>query len=149
VSVREVARRARISEAVVYQRYPTKAHLFFAATVPQTLHLEGLVAAPGDGLSVAEKLEEIALVIMGRFREVPPILVQLATHPDFDLGQLARHHPESAFCHNRQGLVQLLESQRAPSKAMAGDVAPGSLTPVCRPAQPGFPRASGRAWGQV
>jgi hypothetical protein len=33
-SSRDIARRAGISEAVVYQRHPTKAHLFFAAMVP-------------------------------------------------------------------------------------------------------------------
>jgi Bacterial regulatory proteins, tetR family len=33
-STREIARRAGISEAIIYQRHATKVHLFFAAMVP-------------------------------------------------------------------------------------------------------------------
>ena len=66
-STREIARRAGISEAVIYQRHPTKAHLFFAAMVPPASNVEDLLSAPADDLSVLEQLEEIALGMMEYF----------------------------------------------------------------------------------
>jgi AcrR family transcriptional regulator len=45
-STREIARRAGISEAVIYQRHATKAHLFFAAMVPPGLERGGAALSP-------------------------------------------------------------------------------------------------------
>ena len=78
-STREIAHRAGISEAVIYQRHPTKAHLFFAAMVPPALNVEDLLSIPADDLSVAQQLEGIALGMMRYFREVIPILMRLVT----------------------------------------------------------------------
>jgi AcrR family transcriptional regulator len=39
---RDIARRAGISEAVISQRYPTKAHLFFAAMAPPASNVAAL-----------------------------------------------------------------------------------------------------------
>jgi AcrR family transcriptional regulator len=50
-STRDIARRAGISEAVIYQRHPTKADLFFAAMVPRALNVEDLFSAPANDLS--------------------------------------------------------------------------------------------------
>ena len=51
-STREIARRAGISESVIYQRHPTKAHLFFAAMVPPALNVEALLSASADDRGV-------------------------------------------------------------------------------------------------
>jgi AcrR family transcriptional regulator len=128
VSTREIARRAGVSEAVIYQRYPTKTHLFFAAMIPQALNVEGLVARLPDGLSVVEQLEEIALGIMRHFREVVPILVQLVTHPGFDLEQLAEQHPHSGLCRLHQGLAQFLRSHGVHGRVSVNHVEPAALT---------------------
>jgi AcrR family transcriptional regulator len=125
---REIARRAGISEAVIYQRHPTKAHLFFAAMVPPASDVEDLLSAPANGLSVVEQLERIALGMMGYFREVMPILMRLVTHPEFDLEKFAQRHPDSPFGRMHLGLIQHLESQRERGSIAAENVGPAALT---------------------
>lgn len=127
-SAREIARRAGISEAVIYQRHPTKAHLFFAAMVPPALNVQDLLAAPANDLSVLEQLEGIALGMMEYFREVVPILMLLVTHPEFDLEKFAQRHPDSPFGRVHLGLIQYLESQREGGRIVAENVGTGALT---------------------
>jgi AcrR family transcriptional regulator len=127
-STREIARRAGISEAVIYQRHPTKAHLFFAAMVPPAVNVEALLAAPRSGLTVVEQLEEIALGMMEYFREVTPILLRLMTHPEFDLKAFARRHPQSPFSHMHHGLIQYLVSQGDRKKIVAEHAGPAAFT---------------------
>ena len=125
---REIARRAGISEAVIYQRHPTKAHLFFAAMVPPALNVQDLLAAPAHDRSVVAQLEEIALGMMRYFREVVPILLRLVTHPAFDVEQFVQRHPDSPFGRLHLGLIQYLESQRARGRIVAEPVGPAALT---------------------
>jgi AcrR family transcriptional regulator len=127
-STRDIARRAGISEAAIYQRHPTKAHLFFAAMVPPALNVEDLFSAPVNDLSVLEQLEGIALGMMRYFREVVPILMRLVTHPEFDLEKFAQRHPDSPFGRMHLGLIQYLESQRARGRIVAEHVGPAALT---------------------
>jgi len=127
-STREIARRAGISEAVIYQRHPTKAHLFLAAMVPPALDVEGLLAEPANDLGVEEQLEEIALGMIRYFRKVVPILMQLVTHPEFDMKKFAKRHPDSAFGRMHRGLLQYLESQRERGRIVAENVGPVALT---------------------
>jgi AcrR family transcriptional regulator len=127
-STREIARLAGVSEAVIYQRHPTKAHLFFAAMVPPALNVEQLLSAPANELSVLEQLEEIALGMMRYFREVAPILMRLVTHPEFDWEKFARRHPDCHFGRMHHGLIQYLESERARGRIVAENVGPAALT---------------------
>jgi AcrR family transcriptional regulator len=127
-STREIARRAGISEAVIYQRHPTKAHLFFAAMIPPALNAEDLLSTPADGLGVVEQLEGIALGMMTYFREVVPVLMQLVTHPEFDLEKFAQRHPDSPFGRIHLGLIQYLESQRERRSIVAENVGAAALT---------------------
>ncbi|MDH5589910.1 MAG: TetR/AcrR family transcriptional regulator [Gemmatimonadota bacterium] len=92
-STRVVAQEAGVSEGVLYQRFRTKAELFFAAMVPPALDVEGLLAtADGDAL---EHLETIALALLDYFRRLDAILVPLVSHPDFDFEEFAARHPRS------------------------------------------------------
>jgi len=125
---REIARRAGISEAAIYQRHPTKAHLFFAAMVPPVLNVKDLLATRANDLSVVEQLEEISLGMMRYFREVVPILMQLVTHPEFDLEEFAQRHPDSALGRMHRGLIEYLESQRERGRIAAENVGPAALT---------------------
>jgi AcrR family transcriptional regulator len=124
-STRSIARRARISEAVIYQRYPTKLQLFFAAMVPPALDVEALLAAPAEDRGVQAHLEDIAIGTMGYFRQVVPILLPLLTHPSFDFEEFARAHPDTPFHRMRQGLGEYLEAQQR-----RGTIAPGSAQPA-------------------
>jgi AcrR family transcriptional regulator len=84
-STREVARRAGISEAVLYQRHKTKLELFFAAMIPPPVELARRTRAT----SVTEDLGGLSLDVMRYFRDAMPVLLQLVTHPSFDLAELA------------------------------------------------------------
>ena len=127
-STRQIARRAGISEEVIYQRHPTKAHLFFAAMVPLALNVEDLLFAPANDLSVVEQLERIALGMMSYFREVMPILLRLVTHPEFDLEKFAQRHPDSPFGRMHLGLIRYLESERERGRIVAENVGHAALT---------------------
>src|SRR5262245_19183124 len=127
-STREIARRAGISEAVIYQRHPTKAHLFFAAMIPPPLNVEDLFSAPAHDRSVVEQIERIALGMMRYFREVAPILLQLVTHPEFQPELFAQRHPDSPFGPMQLGLIQYLESQRERGRIVTENVGPAALT---------------------
>ena len=119
-STREIARRAGISEAVIYQRHPTKAHLFFAAMVPPALNVEALLSISGADRSVLKRLEAIALAMLEYFREFVPILLPLITHPSFDFEKFAHKHPDSPFGRMHRGLVEYFEAQRERG-AIAGE----------------------------
>src|SRR3990172_4762081 len=71
-STREIARRAGISEAVLYQRHRTKLDLFFAAMIPPPIELAGVPDARRDQGVFAE-LEALAVEIMKYFREAMPV----------------------------------------------------------------------------
>lgn len=126
-STRAIARRAGISEAVIYQRHPTKADLFFAAMVPPAVDVEALLAARDGDRGLREHLEEIALRMLAYFRELIPILLPLMTHPSFDLEEFARRHPDAPLHRMRVGLRDFLETQRARGRIRDGDVGPAAL----------------------
>jgi AcrR family transcriptional regulator len=126
-STREIARRAGISEGVIYQRHPNKAHLFFTAMVPPASNVEGLLSARANDFSVVEQLEGIALGMMKYFREVVPILMRLVTHPEFDFEKFAQQHPDSPFGRMHLGLIQYLEAERERGSIVAEDVRPAAL----------------------
>jgi AcrR family transcriptional regulator len=89
-STREVARRAGISEAVLYQRYKNKVALFFAAMIPPPIELPSL---GGETPNLEDELGSLASTMMRYFRDAIPVFLQVMTHPSFSLTDLA--HRES------------------------------------------------------
>lgn len=112
-STREIARRAGCSEAVLYQRFPTKPELFFAAMVPPAIDMEELLAKVDDEADGLEQLERIAHALMVYFRKMVPVLVPLMTHPSFDFELFAERHVDTPIARLRLGLVKHLEGMRA------------------------------------
>jgi AcrR family transcriptional regulator len=112
-STTEIARRARVSQGVLFQRYATKAELFFAAMVPPAVdlrpRLEGWLAK-GD---MAWALEQLMAALLDYFRAAVPVLMALATHPDFDFEAFARRHPASSLAALRADMVAFFEMARA------------------------------------
>ncbi len=127
-STREIAHRAGISEAVIYQRHPKKVDLFFAAMVPPALNVEELLAAQTNDLGALEHLEEIALGMMEYFRELVPILLPLMTHPSFDFEKFAQRHPDSSINRMRSGLTEYFQTQRELGNIVAENVGLVGLT---------------------
>ncbi len=127
-STREIARRAGISEAVIYQRHLTKADLFFAAMVPPALNVEDLLSPGANELGVLEHLEEIALGMLEYFRELVPILLPLMTHPSFDFEKFVERHPDSPLSRMRLGLIEYFDTQGKLGNMVAESVGPAGLT---------------------
>lgn len=128
VSTREIARRANISEAVIYQRHPTKEDLFFAAMVPPAFDVEELLKADVNDRPVPEQLEEIALCMLEYFRELMPTLLTLMSHPAFEFEDFARRNPNSPLSSMRTGLMEFLQTQQTLGNIGTDDTGPAALS---------------------
>lgn len=129
-STREISSRAHISEAVIYQRYATKADLFFAAMAPPPLDLEELLESSGDDEDVQERLEQIASGMLAYFRKLMPVLLPLMTHPSFNYEDFIKQHPDSPMTLLREGLMDYLTQHAEAGKVCPENVAPSGLTLV-------------------
>ena len=123
---RDIARSAGISEGVLFQRYRTKADLFFAAMVPPginiSVHLQtNQPEDPGSPLSptYSESIRSAANEILRYFRTAAPILTQLSTHPGFRFDEFAARHPQSALVTLRGELVRFFAAHKAPDPSGA------------------------------
>jgi AcrR family transcriptional regulator len=91
-STRTLAKRAGISEAVIFQRFGTKEDLFFAAMVPPEAQLEIMFNVQVGQKPVITNLESISFKIVSYFREVMPIFLSLITHPSFEMQTFLQRH---------------------------------------------------------
>jgi AcrR family transcriptional regulator len=89
-STREIAEAVGISEAVLYQRFGSKDHFFFAAMHPTVPDIEQLLGPP-DPPNDAHAYLRMTVVCLGRyFAGVIPLALHVMTHPSFDPAMLAR-----------------------------------------------------------
>lgn len=114
VSTREIARRAGVSEAVIFQRHATKEDLFFAAMVPPPIDLEALLQHDSKESDPKARLNSVAMSMVEYLRQVVPILLPLMSHPSFDFEEFAKSHPDSSLARLRTVLIEYLiaESQK-------------------------------------
>jgi len=108
-STREIARRAGISEAVLYQRHKTKLDLFFASMIPPPLELAGAAC----GKSFADDLSALAIEVMRYFRRAMPVFMQLVTHPSFNLAEHTEHMSRMPLDHVGGALAACLQRHQA------------------------------------
>jgi AcrR family transcriptional regulator len=129
VPTREIARRAGVSEAVLFQRYATKAELFFAAMVLPAPDLVHLVAAPARGAagrqSGEKRLERLAAGLLDYFRQTLPVLLPLMSHPEFRFEEFARTHPGSPLDVLRRDLMTFFREEQQAGRIGAA-VDPGA-----------------------
>lgn len=121
-STKEIARRAGVSEGVIYQRFLTKDELFFAAMIPPPVDVKKLLR-PGrsKGLKLIEK---VTLSMVEYSRATLPVLLPLMMHPGFRFEEFAERHPDSPMFVLRRQLVQFfMEEQRT---GRIGGVDPGA-----------------------
>lgn len=118
-STRAIARRAGISEAVIYQRYATKHELFFAAMIPPPApDLLAMLARPGGPAGEMEQLQEIASFTLAYFRQLLPVLLPVLAQSEFSFEEFALRHPTSP-------LQQLRTQMRAFFEPVQASLAPG------------------------
>src|SRR5208283_3006813 len=77
-STKEIARQAGVSEGVIFQRFPTKEDLFFAAMIPPAADLHRLLDHPGS--KGRELLEKLTFAMIEYWRETFPVLLPLVAH---------------------------------------------------------------------
>jgi len=113
ISTRAIAKRAGISEGVLFQRFGTKIDMLFKAMVPPPLDVAALIeqgAADGD---VCAHLESVALGMMAYFRSLSPMLMTLASHPSFNYETFIERHPDAPFLQMQNALMGHLEQLQA------------------------------------
>jgi AcrR family transcriptional regulator len=121
-STRAIARSAGVSEGLLFQRFPTKADLFFAAMIPPPADLNRLLHHPRS--AGCALLEKITFAMIDYFRDTLPVLLPLMSHPAFRFEEFARRHPDSPMLLLRRQLVEfLVQEQRA---GRLGAVDPGA-----------------------
>lgn len=120
-STRTIAQLAGVSEGVLFQRFRTKAELFFAAMVPPGPDLHAILSARPADDDPAVRFEQVAGRVLTYFREIMPVLLPLVTHPDFSYERFVERYPESPPNRLVTGLQQWLTTLE-----VRGTLAPGS-----------------------
>jgi AcrR family transcriptional regulator len=90
-STKEIARRAGISEATLFQRYPTKAALFLAAMIPPKIDVNRIVNAPTTQKRLPGALTEIGVRMLAYFRTLIPAVMHLIAHPSISMTDVKAH----------------------------------------------------------
>lgn len=120
-STKEIARRTGISEATLFQRYPTKAGLFLAAMIPPRVDVDRIVNAPTVRKNLPDALSEIGIRMLAYFRTLIPAVMHLITHPSISMADVRNHFetvPEEALV---QALAQYLRTATECGHANAPD----------------------------
>jgi len=124
-STREIARRAGVSEGLIFQRFRTKEDLFFAAMIPPSADLNRLFHHPhSQGRTL---LEKITFSMIAYFRETLPVLLPLMSHPNFRFEEFAKRHPDSPMLLLRRQLVEFLVREQRAGRLGAIDPAASAL----------------------
>jgi AcrR family transcriptional regulator len=110
-STKEIARRASVSEGVIYQRFATKDELFFAAMIPPPADVTRLFQQPK--LKGRALIEQLTLSMLEFSRQALPVMLPLMLHPGFRLEDLAERHPESPIFVLRREIGPFLQRERA------------------------------------
>ncbi|MBI5099547.1 MAG: TetR/AcrR family transcriptional regulator [Nitrospirae bacterium] len=90
-STKEIARKSGVSEATLYQRYPTKAALFLAAMVPQQVDINAIINSFTKETDPRRVLTEIGLRILAYFRTLIPVVMHLITNPSISMADVNAH----------------------------------------------------------
>jgi AcrR family transcriptional regulator len=114
-TTREIAERAGVSEGLLFQRYHTKADLFFAALVPPAADPVAILRSGAHGTDARQSLEEAALRMLAYFREVMPLLLTLVNHPSFDPERFFRHEAPASLQSWIDSLVDFIAARRGGS----------------------------------
>lgn len=122
-STREIAKRAGVSEGVLFQRYSTKADLFFAAMVLPPADVQRLFQKRRRDPDMPAVIEKITLELLDYFRRTIPVLLPLMMHPAFRFEEFGRRHPDSPMLALRRDLMGFLAVQR--QEGRIGDIDPG------------------------
>src|ERR1017187_8018515 len=80
-STKKIARRANVSEGVIYQRFANKDELFFAAMIPPPADLTRMFRH--SRLKGRKLIEKLTLSMLEFSRQALPVMLPLMMHPGF------------------------------------------------------------------
>ena len=126
-STRDIARRAGVSEGVLFQRHGTKADLFFAAMAPPPFLWDRIFRARARKKDGRARLEALVHGLIEYFRQTVPVLLPLLSHPAFRFEEFAKRHPDSSLITLRREIVQHLAAERAAGRLGPIDSGPAAL----------------------
>ncbi len=126
-STRDIAKRAGVSEGVLFQRHGTKADLFFAAMAPPAFSWERALGPRRGRRDGRARLEALVRSLIDYFRQALPVLLPLLSHPDFRFEAFAARHPDSSLIALRREIVQHLVAERDAGRIGPIDPGPASL----------------------
>ena len=108
-STNTIARRAGVSEGLLFQRVSTKAELFFSAMIPPPADLTELFRQPhADGF---QAFSTVTLGLLDYFRQTMPVLTALMSHPSFQFEDFATRHPDSPMVTLRRDIGHFMVTQ--------------------------------------
>jgi AcrR family transcriptional regulator len=125
VSTKEIARRAGVSEGVLFQRFTTKEDLFFAAMIPPPADLNKVLHHPRS--KGRPLLEKIMLSMIDYFRSTLPVLIPLMSHPSFRFEEFAKRHPDAPLVTLRRQLVDFVVQEQRAGRIAAVDPGAAAL----------------------
>ena len=121
-STKTIARRAGVSEGVLFQRFSTKEELFFTAMIPPPADLSELFRKRHkDGYKA---FSSVTLGMLDYFRATLPVLITLMSHPSFRFEDFARKHPDSPMVTLRREITHFMLEERMAGRI--GMVDPGA-----------------------
>jgi AcrR family transcriptional regulator len=88
-TTKEIAKRAGVSEAVIFSRYPTKTALFVAALMPADIEVDALIASDIEDPRAA--LIETGHRLLAHFRVVIPMGLRLMENSAVAMDDLGNH----------------------------------------------------------
>ncbi len=125
-STREIARQAGVSEAVLFQRYETKADLFLAAMVPPAFDFKSCLPNADSQKGGEQILRDLMFGLLNYFRAAAPVVVQLLASQDFEFEKFAQTHPDNPLVTMRWSLIEFLARLKAEGK-LGAEPAPVAL----------------------
>lgn len=126
-STRAIAKRAGVSEAVLFQRFKTKAGLFFAALAPRRPDVARIFAAAGRESGPERVLAAAAAGILDYFRTLFEVTLPLMSHPDFQPAALAVGNGRTPDHILHEALARHLRSPGAAKRMSAADADAAAL----------------------
>lgn len=120
-STKEIARRAGISEAALFKRFPTKAALFLAAMIPPEVDVGKIIHAPTKRKDPKGALSEIGRRMFAYFRSLIPTVMHLMTHPSISMADVAGHFPRMPENVLAESLATFLRDTESRGKATVHD----------------------------
>lgn len=109
---KEIARRAGVSEGLLFQRYGNKAELFLSAMSPPPATEISARLAPSP-VSGEPDLVALGEAMLDYFRQIAEVLLPLLSYPEFQFEDFARRHPDSALAAMRWQAVAYFQKTAA------------------------------------